>query len=163
MRNGDKKPAKKISFRARPVGRPRTRVAPLVTLPTRCPEALHRYLKTIYPFEHSSLTAYYEHILLEFISQRPWEHGLCWRKPRVRVVVVGDGVGSTGWAQVNVQVPKEMADDILKHVKTLGVSRAAFLYTALFWWAMYMKPPRKYLPHALPAATAQLPSPVQSS
>lgn len=154
MNNPSRVVTKKVRS-SRPVGRPRTRIAPLVTLPTRCPEALHRYLKTIYPLEHSSLTAYYEHILTEFIKQRPWDHGLCWRKPRVRVVVMGDGLGSTGWAQVNVQVPKKMADDIEKLVKTLGVSRAAFLYTAFFWWAMYMKPPRKYLPPA--PATAALP------
>jgi hypothetical protein len=138
------------------VGRPRTRVVPLKTIPTRCPEALHRYLKTIYPLEHPSLTAYFEHILSEFIKQRPWDHGLVWRKPRVRVVILGDGVGSTGWAQVNVQVPKELADRIEKIIMTLDISRAAFLYTAFFWWAMYIKPPRKFLPAIEAAASPKL-------
>jgi hypothetical protein len=67
---------------------------------------------------------------------------------------MGDGIGSTGWSQVNVQVPHKLAEDIEKLIKTLGVSRAAFLYTAFFWWAMYIKPPRKYLP-AIEAASPQ--------
>lgn len=122
------------------VGRPPSRVEELVPIPTRCPESLHRYCKAIYPFGYASLTAMYAEMLAQFISTRPWEHGLEWRQPRARIERSGTEVAATGWRQINVLVPAAVKERVSAIAATNGVTNAVVVYTAMFWWAMYIMP-----------------------
>lgn len=118
--------------------RPTARTEEVETIPTRCPESLHRYMKMIYPVSYSSLTAMFEDMLTRFIDQRPWENGLDWRKPKSRVERSGGVVAATGWCQVNVQITAGMKEKITAIAKTTGVTNSVFVYTAMFWWSMYI-------------------------
>lgn len=125
------------------VGRPPlARLDELDSIPTRCPESLHRYMKSIYPYSYRSLTDMFFDMLTRFIEQRPWDHGLDWRKPKGRIERSGGVVAATGWTQVNVQVPAPMKEKIIAIAKTNGVTNSVFVYTAMFWWAMYIMPAR---------------------
>lgn len=121
---------------------PMARTEALETIPTRCPESLHRYMKMIYPVSYSSLTMMFEEMLTRFIAQRPWEHGLDWRKPRSRIERSGGVTAATGWCQVNVQTTASMKEKITAIAKTTGVTNSVFVYTAMFWWSMYIMPAR---------------------
>jgi hypothetical protein len=122
------------------IGRPQIRLESLVTIPTRTPEALLRYMKAIYPFRYASLTAMYKEMLTRFLDTRPWEEGLDWRKPKGRVEKSGGQIAATGWIQVNVQTTKELKEKVIAVAKTNGVTNAVVVYTAMFWWAMYIMP-----------------------
>lgn len=128
------------------IGRPRVRFEALKTVPTRCPAQIYTYLKGIAPFLYASLTEMFEDMMTRFINERPWEHGLHWRKPKTATTFAGGEQGRTGWEQVNMQLPPKLADSVTKTSKDCGVSNAAFCYTAIFWWVQYIYPPEKMMP-----------------
>lgn len=127
----------------RRIGRPRTRHEPLKAVSTRCPSTMYVYLKGITPFQYSSLTEMFLDMLTRFMAERPWEHGLHWRKPRTAISYAGSSAGSTGWEQVNILLAPENADQVKAAALEAGVSVAAFCYTAIFWWVTYVNPPQK--------------------
>lgn len=128
------------------IGRPRVRFEALKTVPTRCPAQIYTYLKGIAPFLHGSLTEMFEVMMTRFTNERPWEHGLHWRKPKTATTFAGGEQGRTGWEQVNMQLPPKLADLVAKTSTECGVSNAAFCYTAIFWWVQYIYPPEKMMP-----------------
>lgn len=108
---------------------------------------MYLYLKGLYPKRGwPSLTAMYDDMLTQFIDERPWEHGLTWRKPQTTLVHVGGLENRTGWIQVNIQVDiglAKAAEKIAHSVpKDTKVSMAMFAYTAIFWWIQYIHPPQ---------------------
>jgi hypothetical protein len=131
---------------ARNIGRPRVRFEALKTVPTRCPAQIYTYLKGIAPFLYASLTEMFEDMMTRFVNERPWEHGLHWRKPKTATTFAGGEQGRTGWEQVNMQLPPKLADLLTKTSTECGVSNAAFCYTAIFWWVQYIYPPEKMMP-----------------
>ncbi|CAB3755817.1 hypothetical protein [Paraburkholderia humisilvae] len=133
------------SSHGRRIGRPKTRIEGLKAVPTRCPTQIYTYLKGITPFLYSSLTAMFEDMMRRFLAERPWEHGLHWRKPKTAVTLAGGVTGRTGWEQVNMQLPADVAAEVEAAAATCGVSRAAFCYTSIFWWVQYIYPPAKML------------------
>lgn len=138
MSNGTK------SYKGKMLGRPRTRFNELKTIPTRCPEHMYLYLKGLYPRRWASLTAMYDDMLKQFVEERPWEHGLKWKKPQTTLVRVGGQENRTGWIQVNIQVDIGLAKSVEKiaHMQDPRVSMAMFAYTAIFWWIQYEFPPQ---------------------
>ncbi|WP_131202103.1 MULTISPECIES: hypothetical protein [Burkholderia] len=133
------------SSHGRRIGRPKTRLDELKAVPTRCPTQIYTYLKGITPFLYSSLTAMFEDMMRRFLAERPWEHGLHWRKPKTAVTFAGGVTGRTGWEQVNMQLPADLAAEVEATATLCGVSRAAFCYTSIFWWVQYIYPPAKML------------------
>ena len=134
--------SKKLSRNGRPVGRPTTRLVKLKVAPTRCPASLHQYLKRIYPFlGFSSMIELYADILNGFIEKRPWNLGLEWRKPKAVVTKAGGRDNSTGWCQVNIQLEEALFERVNNLTLETGVARAVFIYTAMYWYAQYEKPP----------------------
>ncbi|MGY8527606.1 hypothetical protein [Paracidovorax citrulli] len=133
------------SEHGRRLGRPRTRLEDLRPVPTRCPSQIYTYLKGITPFLYNSLTAMFEDMIRRFLAERPWEHGLHWRKPKTAMSYAGGMAGKTGWEQVNIQLPAELADAVSETAEICGVSRACLCYTAIFWWVQYIYPPAKML------------------
>lgn len=125
------------------IGRPKTRLEDLKAVPTRCPVQIYTYLKGITPFLYPSLTAMFEDMMTRFLAERPWEHGLHWRKPKTAMTFAGGMTGKTGWEQVNIQLPQDVAKQVATTAETCGVSSAAFCYTAIFWWVQYIYPPAK--------------------
>ncbi len=133
---------KKYSRHGKLLGRPTKRLVKLDTVPTRCPISLHQYLKAIHPFSHASLLDFHTEILNSFITKRPWEHGLVWRKPKSIMTKSAGFSITTGWRQVNIQMDTEMFAKVSNLSLELGVTKACFLYTALYWYAQYEKPPK---------------------
>jgi hypothetical protein len=127
------------------IGRPRTRMEVLKPVPTRCPAQIYTYLKGITPFLYQSLTAMFEDMIRRFLKERPWEHGLHWRKPKTAMTYANGMAGTTGWVQVNIQLPQELAESVAKVASVCGVSNACLCYTAIFWWVQYIYPPGKML------------------
>ncbi|CAG2138377.1 hypothetical protein LMG19282_01487 [Cupriavidus campinensis] len=129
----------------RRIGRPKTRLEELRAVPTRCPSQIYTYLKGITPFLYNSLTAMFEDMLRRFLAERPWEHGLHWRKPKTAMSYAGGQAGKTGWEQVNIQLPQDLAELVGETATVCGVSRACLCYTAIFWWVQFIYPPAKML------------------
>jgi hypothetical protein len=134
------------SEHGRRIGRPVKRVEKLKPVPTRCPTQIYTYLKGITPFLYPSLTEMFADMLKRFITERPWEHGLHWRKPKTAMTLANGVAGKTGWEQVNIQLLPEQALEVAKTAEECGVSAAAFCYTAIFWWVQYIYPPEKMMP-----------------
>lgn len=84
-----------------------------------------------------------------FLAEEPWDHGLHWRKPKTAMTFAGGVTGRTGWEQVNMQLPYDLAEEVESVARTCGVSRAAFCYTAIFWWVQYIYPPAKMTSSAI--------------
>lgn len=126
------------------LGRPKTRPDDLVPIPTRCPEMVHMYLKAITPYHYKTLTEMFEDMLKRFLDERPWEKGLFFRRPRSTSATSSGVKGATGWTQVNMYVPPDLADRINAVLMTHGnVTKAEFAYTAIYWWVEYIHPPKK--------------------
>jgi hypothetical protein len=134
------------SAKGRNIGRPKVRFEALQTVPTRCPSQIYTYLKGITPFLYGSLTEMFEDLMTRFLNERPWEHGLHWRKPKTATTFAGGEQGRTGWEQVNMQLPPKLAEQVISTAQECGVSNAAFGYTAIFWWVQYIYPPEKMMP-----------------
>lgn len=132
----------RLSARGKKIGRPIERTEKLATLPTRCPIEVIRYLKGLAGSQGMTLTRMYEDMLRRFVEDRPWEHGLMWRKPKVATATIGGKAGTTGWVQVNIQIPADLAEAVELVSETVSVSKAALGYTAMFWWCQYIYPPR---------------------
>jgi hypothetical protein len=128
------------------IGRPKIRFEALKTVPTRCPAQIYTYLKGISPFLYGSLTEMFEDMMTKFMLERPWEHGLHWRKPKTATTFANGETGKTGWEQVNMQLPPSLAEQVTKTATECGISNAAFCYTAIFWWVQYIYPPEKMIP-----------------
>lgn len=131
------------SHRGKKLGRPNTRFDKLVAVPTRCPDQIYTYLKGISPFRYSSLTAMFEDMMTRFMTERPWERGLLWRKPKTALSFAGGKTGRTGWVQVNIQLTPATAARLTLEAERCGQSKACFCYTAMFWWVQYIFPPNK--------------------
>lgn len=145
MAKGAKSPKGKL------LGRPQSRFNELKTIPTRCPEHMYLYLKSLYPQRWASLTGMYDDMFKQFIAERPWEHGLVWRKPKATSVHVGAAENRTGWVQVNVQIDIDLSKEAQKVAAALTaegmrVSMAMFAYTAIFWWVQFVYPPLRKTP-----------------
>jgi len=134
-----------LSVHQKPIGRPRTRFEKMKPVPTRCPEPIYTYLKGISPFLGPSLTGMFNTMLTRFIDERPWEHGLHWRKPKTAMTYAGGKTGRTGWEQVNIQLTPDLAERVSETAVQCGVSKACFCYTAMFWWVQYIYPPNKMM------------------
>lgn len=134
------------SERGRRIGRPVKRAEKLKAVPTRCPTQIYTYLKGITPFLYPSLTDMFADMLTRFIAERPWEHGLHWRKPKTAMTLANGVSGKTGWEQVNIQLLPTLAQQVATTAEACGVSAAAFCYTAIFWWVQYIYPPEKMVP-----------------
>lgn len=124
------------------LGRPKTRLEEPRVVPTRCPSNMYTYMKMIAPLEWRSLTGMFQDMMTRFLSMEPWNHGLMWRKPRTALTYQEGVPGRTGWEQVNIQLPPDLADRVDRAAEASGVSKAAFCYTAMFWWIQYVYPPQ---------------------
>ncbi|QOT82259.1 hypothetical protein [Cupriavidus basilensis] len=99
-------------------------------------------MKMIAPLEWRSLTGMFQDMMTRFLATEPWKHGLLWRKPRTALTFQDGVAGRTGWEQVNIQLPPELAEQVEHAARGVGVSKAAFCYTAMFWWIQYIYPPK---------------------
>ncbi len=134
-----------IDIRLQRHGRPKTRLEKLQVVPSRCPAQIYTYLKGITPFLYPSLTRMFEDMLRRFVAERPWENGLHWRRPKTATTIARGALGKTGWEQLNIQLPQELAEQVRQTAKVCGVSSACLCYTAIFWWVQYIYPPAKML------------------
>jgi hypothetical protein len=126
------------------IGRPKTRHEKLVPIATRCPTPVYVYLKGITPFQYPSLTAMFADMLARFMKEKPWLHGLQWRKPKTAISLAGNKMNATGWEQINISVTEDQAAAVEQTAAQCGVSKACFCYTAIFWWVTYVFPPASH-------------------
>lgn len=128
-----------------PLGRPVVRTEPLKPIPTHCPTQMYTYFKAIYPYYWKSLTEMFEDMMTRFVNEAPYEHGLVFRKPRTSQEKLGESDGLTGWTQCNVRLPYDVAEKVKAIATTHDQSSSAVCYTAMFWWAQYVYPPKVVL------------------
>ena len=125
-------------------GRPKTRTGAFATLQTRVPEALHDYIKAISVYRYKTMAAMFEELYTRFLDERPYELGLHFRQPKAAIRAQrGEGGKTTGWVQLNVIVPEDLAERLRQDALRLEVSLASYLYTEIFWWSMYVYPTKQ--------------------
>ena len=105
---------------------------------TRIPIALRLYLKAYAKQHHMRLEGACEQILTLFFQQQPWLQGLRWRHPLSNRTDAGE---RAGWAQFNLNLSAELAAQLETLVAHFKISKAAVLYTSLFWFAKFICPP----------------------
>ena len=135
------------------------RRAGYVDITTRAPAQLLDYMKHyVAPSTGGSLTEMYTVMLVQWMTEHPWDKGVRWRETKalsqrsktIEAVQLGDGTKTlvpvyrtvgTGWVQVNMRVPAELSRRVksLAHIHMITPSSA--LYTAIFWWCWYKNPP----------------------
>lgn len=124
-------------------GKVRTELVSKLT--TRVPYQLRAQMKTIAaypPFGYRTQTQMYSMCMIDFIKERPWEHGLKWRQsaranadfPLFHLhlepqEVTGQNV--TGMA---------LKDRALELAEEAGVNQATFTLTFLWWVALHKHP-----------------------
>jgi len=107
-------------------------------LPTRVPAALRSYLKQYAKHHGLSMEAFLADVLMHFVTLRPDQRGLRWRTPQSNRTEAAKG---EAWAQVNLWVSNDLAAQLTSLASSAGQSKASVLYTALFWFARFMRPP----------------------
>ena len=105
---------------------------------TRVPQAMRVYLKAYGKHHGFKMEGLLAEVLLHFMTLRPDSRGLIWRTPQSHRTEAG-AVG--GWAQINVLIADDVAGKLAGLSMQLGISRATIAYTALYWFARYMRPP----------------------
>jgi hypothetical protein len=145
MDDKDKTQQSTQDTRKRPVGRPITRFEPPTVIVTRCQNYLFTYLKGISPFLGPTLGSMFEMMFERFITEKPWEHGLPWKKPKI-VMSQTDDRERNDWQQVNINLSPDLAEKVKNVASLCGVSKASFCYTGMYWWAQYIYPPNKIMP-----------------
>lgn len=105
---------------------------------TRVPQAMRIYLKAYGKHHGLKMEGLLAEVLLHFMALRPDLRGLAWRKPHSHRTDAGS-VG--GWAQINVLIPDDVAGKLAGLAMQLSISKATISYTALYWFARYMRPP----------------------
>lgn len=113
-------------------------MATTTPVPTRLTPPLRGYLKAYAKAHGLTMEALLEEIVEQFVDIKPYEHGLEWRSPASHRSPQGQ---QQGWKQVNVFLAPEVAAQLAGLEAHSGRSRAAIVYTALFWFAKYMRPP----------------------
>jgi hypothetical protein len=107
-------------------------------LQTRVPPALRAYLKRYAKHHGLSMESFLAEVLAHFVSLRPDQRGLLWRIPHSNR---GEAGAEQGWAQLNLWLPNNMAGKVVGVSMETSQTRAVVLYTALFWFARYLRPP----------------------
>ncbi len=126
------------------------RVTPLVRdeskslVQTRVPHAMRVYLRAYGKHHGLKMEALLVEVLLHFLTLRPDLRGVIWRTPQSHRTEDG---AEGGWAQINVLIPDDVAGKLAGLSMQLGISRATIAYTALYWFARYMRPPLNPAPH----------------
>ena len=105
---------------------------------TRVPQAMRVYLKAYGKHHGLKMEGLLAEVLLHFMTLRPDSRGLSWRTPQSHRTEAG-AVG--GWAQINVLIADDVAGKLAGLSMQLGISRATIAYTALYWFARYMRRP----------------------
>lgn len=105
---------------------------------TRVPQAMRVYLKAYGKHHGLKMEGLLSEVLHHFMRLRPDQRGLHWRTPQSHRTEAGS---TAGWAQINVLIANEVAGQLEGLSTQLGVSRATIAYTALYWFARYLRPP----------------------
>lgn len=107
-------------------------------LQTRVPPALRTYLKRYAKHHGLSMEEFLAEVLAHFVSLRPDQHGLLWRIPHSNR---GEAGAQQGWSQLNLWLPNDLAGKVVGVAMETSQTRAVVLYTALYWFARYLRPP----------------------
>jgi hypothetical protein len=120
---------------------------------TRVPQAMRVYLRAYGKHHGLKMETLLVEVLEHFMSLRPDKRGLHWRRPLSHRTQEGT---EGGWAQINVLIPDDTAGKLAGLAMEVDRSRAVVSYTALYWFARYMRPPNSPQPHATGQASSFL-------
>lgn len=110
----------------------------LKTQPTRVPKPMREYLKAYAKYQGRKLDDLYAEILVSFLKQQPANHGLQFRIPQSSRPTEGE---EREWVQINFFITEELNFQALQLANEKNVSKASVLYTALYWFVKYLRPP----------------------
>jgi len=111
---------------------------------TRAPAKMHLYSKALSFAHNRTLRLLHEDMARRFLKEKPWERGLKWRKTQALVQSPVDAMAErvpTGWVQVNIRLPLDLAKELEQLAISQGQSLSAVLYTALYWYTWFVYPP----------------------
>ena len=129
-----------------------------VDITTRLPAPVMTDLKhRLAPRYGGTLMSLYDTLIRTFLHEAPWALGLKWRETQAlsrreeTIVVVKTDDGSpletavtntvaTGWIQVNMRSPEDLALRVKSVAGNNGVSPSTVLYTAVYYFIWYKNP-----------------------
>lgn len=132
------------------MGRPKS-FADLSEMPivTRIPESSRARVKELAKHPgRRTLNALMAEVMHFFLKEKPYGKGLKLRIPKFTVRFdrkTGDAV-RTGWRQINIYLPQNLMEDVLKEVDRLRneekipVTLAIFAFSSIFWWLNAVEP-----------------------
>lgn len=118
---------------------------------TSAPKATAIFLKGDAVKHYGTMNAMYIDILSKFLNYKPWEASppLKWRVPKIHNSsnMVVKQISDAGWVPINMQLPVYLVDAIDVELIKINnstsnktkVSLRAFLYSALYWWCVYVR------------------------
>ena len=99
---------------------------------------MREYLKAYAKFHGRKFDSLCQEILVKFIEIRPFEGRMVIHTP----LSSRSGAGvAQDWVQINFFITDELNLHTQKLADELHVSKASLLYSALYWFVKYMRPP----------------------
>lgn len=99
---------------------------------------MREYLKAYAKYQGRKLDDLYAEILVSFLKQKPFDRGLQFRIPQSSRPTEGQ---EREWVQVNFFISDELNFQAQQLALEQDVSKASVLYTALYWFVKYLRPP----------------------
>ena len=107
--------------------------------PTRIPKSMREYLKAYAKFQGRKFDSLCHEILVKFMEIKPYEGRMVIHIP----LSSRSGAGvAQDWVQVNFFITDELNWHAQKLADELHVSKASLLYTSLYWFVKYIRPPQ---------------------
>jgi hypothetical protein len=91
-----------------------------------------RLKKLVAELDFGLLNAMHEELLVQFLREKPWKHGVAWCQPAPK--------GEDGWSAQNVVVGERLQKQVKAVAAKEEVSLTTLLHTAIKWWIQRHKP-----------------------
>ncbi|WP_414041209.1 hypothetical protein ACJU26_03790 [Acidithiobacillus sp. M4-SHS-6] len=102
---------------------------------TIIPLKMHLYIQALAFVQGMTLRAVHADCASRFLSEKAWEKGLRWRDGH------RPALADPEWVEVNVRIPRDLADNLVEVSHRNGVGLPDVLYTMLYWYSWVLYPP----------------------
>ena len=118
---------------------------PMENIQTRVPKAVRKYLRILAAARNQSQAMMFDEMMQMFLDERPWQQAeFVFLKPKTKRTLKKGGSDDEdlNWCLLNVNLCYETAIKVKETTDNLGVSLAAFTFTAIHWWIREKNTPR---------------------
>lgn len=102
---------------------------------TVIPLKMHLYIQALAFVQGMTLRAAHADCAYRFLAEKAWEKGLRWRNGH------RPALADPEWVEVNVRIPRDLADDLVEISHRTGVGLPDVLCTMLYWYSWILYPP----------------------